>query len=111
MCMRYLLCVKFGIHIGTYYRSVLVFELMTVPALDGRTVYKFILFNEAELFLVLLAFVTFSTVYNNNGYIFIGGNQDYTCQVPSNNVTADGEGYLEYIAGGDKSQTLLVRRT
>lgn len=49
-----------------------------------------------------MTFVTFSTVFNNNGYIFIGAKQDHTCQVPTNNMTADGEGVLEYtVAKGE----------
>lgn len=30
--------------------------------------------------------MTFSTAYNNNGYVFIGANQDHTCITPENNL-------------------------
>ena len=51
------------------------------------------------LFSVLLTFVTWSTVFNNNGMIFIGANQKHTCQVPAD--YADNQSVaIKYIAGG-----------
>ena len=51
-------------------------------------VYVVVMYTYMYVYVVvMLSLVTFSTVFNNNGYIFIGAKQNHTCQVPRSNWT------------------------